>query len=106
VVTSPALLIKGRTRQCQPTPCQRPPGGQPAASGASFLLGSANRESATATLKDTRPLSLSAPARKAPLKVNRRTLVKNLYAQYVSGSPRASSLSLAVACTRRLAPIP
>ena len=62
-------------------------GGAAAASAAPFLLGRANRESATASLTDTRgtPLSLSAPARKAPLKVNRRTLIKNLNAQYVSG---------------------
>jgi hypothetical protein len=62
-------------------------GGAAAANGAPFLLGSANRETATASLTDTKgtPLSLSAPAGKTPLKVNRRTLVKNLNAQYISG---------------------
>lgn len=62
-------------------------GGAAAANGAPFLLGKANRETTTAALSDSggTPLSLSAPAGKAPLKVNRSKLVKNLNAQYLSG---------------------
>jgi hypothetical protein len=62
-------------------------GGAAAADGAPFLLGRANHESAGATLSDSKgtPLSLLAPSGKAPLAVNRRTLIKKLNAQYLSG---------------------
>jgi hypothetical protein len=61
--------------------------GAAAATGASFILGRANHESTTASLKDSKgtPLALSAPARTAPLAVNRTTMVKNLNAQYLNG---------------------
>jgi len=58
-----------------------------AANGGNFLLGKANTETATATLSNTKgiPLSLSAPAHKAPLTVNQQTMVKNLNAQFTGG---------------------
>jgi hypothetical protein len=58
-----------------------------AANGQPFLLGHANSETAQATLSNSNgtPLSLSAPANKAPLTVNRKALVSNLNAQYVGG---------------------
>jgi hypothetical protein len=58
-----------------------------AATGGAFILGRANRETSPATLANTRgtPLSLSAPAGRPPLAVNRRALVKNLNAQFVGG---------------------
>jgi hypothetical protein len=58
-----------------------------AATGGTFILGKANRETSTASLSDSRgtPLALSAPAGKAPLAVNRSVMVKNLNAQYVGG---------------------
>ena len=58
-----------------------------AATGGSLILGKANKESAKASLSDSRgtPLSLSAPKGKAPLAVNRNVMVPNLNAQYVGG---------------------
>jgi hypothetical protein len=58
-----------------------------AATGGNFILGKANKESATASLSDSKgtPLALSAPAGKAPLAVNRNVMVSNLNAQYVGG---------------------
>ena len=58
-----------------------------AATGGTFILGRANHETSTATLADSKgtPLALSAPARKAPLTVNRNVMVKNLNAQYLGG---------------------
>jgi len=58
-----------------------------AATGGNFILGKANKESATASLSDSKgtPLALSAPAGKAPLTVNRTVMVKNLNAQFVGG---------------------
>jgi hypothetical protein len=58
-----------------------------AANGGSFILGQANKESAVASLSSTKgtPLSLVAPAGKAPLAVNRNTMVKNLNAQFTGG---------------------
>jgi hypothetical protein len=58
-----------------------------AANGGSFLLGRANKETATASLSNSRgtPLKLSAPKGRAPLAVNRSGLVKNLNAQYTGG---------------------
>jgi hypothetical protein len=58
-----------------------------AATGGTFILGRANNETSTATLANTRgtPLSLSAPAGRPPLAVNRKALVKNLNAQYTGG---------------------
>lgn len=63
-----------------------------AATGGSFLLGKANTETSTASLADSKgtPLTLSAPARKAPLAVNRTAMVKNLNAQYVGGRTAAA----------------
>jgi hypothetical protein len=60
-----------------------------AANGGNFLLGRANTETATATLTNTKgtPLTLSAPAGKAPLAVNQQTMVKNLNAQFLGGQP-------------------
>jgi hypothetical protein len=58
-----------------------------AATGGAFLLGKSNTENAKATLANTKgtPLALSAPRGKAPLAVNRKTLVQNLNAQYLGG---------------------
>jgi hypothetical protein len=58
-----------------------------AANGGSFLLGRANKETAAASLSNSRgvPLKLSAPSHHAPLAVNRTALVKNLNAQYTGG---------------------
>jgi hypothetical protein len=58
-----------------------------AATGGTFILGKANKETSTASLADTRgtPLALYGPAGKAPLAVNRKVLVKNLNAQYLGG---------------------
>jgi hypothetical protein len=58
-----------------------------AATGGTFILGRANHETSKATLANSRgiPLALSAPARTAPLAVNRTALVKNLNAQFVGG---------------------
>lgn len=58
-----------------------------AATGGSFILGRANHETSTASLADSKgtPLALSAPAHRAPLAVNRNTMVKNLNAQYLGG---------------------
>lgn len=58
-----------------------------AATGGTFILGKSNKETSTASLADSRgtPLSLSAPAGRAPLAVNRATMVKNLNAQYLGG---------------------
>ena len=58
-----------------------------AATGGTFILGKANKETSTASLADSRgtPLALSAPAGKAPLAVNRNVMVKNLNAQYLGG---------------------
>jgi hypothetical protein len=62
-------------------------GGGAAATGGNFVVGEANTETATASLSNTKgtPLSLSAPAGAAPLTVNRKALVTNLNAQYLSG---------------------
>jgi len=62
-----------------------------AANGGSFILGKANKESAIASLSTSKgtPLSLIAPAGKAPLSVNRDTMVKNLNAQYTGGMSSA-----------------
>jgi hypothetical protein len=62
-------------------------GGAAAANGGNFLLGKANTETATASLANSKgtPLSLTAPAGKAPLAVNRNTMVTNLNAQYTGG---------------------
>ena len=59
-----------------------------AATGGTFLLGKANTETSEATLSNTKgvPLSLSAPAGKAPLAVNSGTEVNNLNAQYLDGT--------------------
>lgn len=58
-----------------------------AANGGTFILGRANSETATASLANSRgtPLSLAAPAGRAPLAVNRTGMVKNLNAQYTGG---------------------
>ncbi len=58
-----------------------------AATGGNFILGKANSERSTASLKSSRgtPLSLVAPSGRAPLAVNRNVMVKNLNANYVSG---------------------
>jgi hypothetical protein len=58
-----------------------------AATGGTFILGRANHETSTAALADSKgtPLTLSAPAHKAPLAVNRNTMVKNLNARYLGG---------------------
>jgi len=58
-----------------------------AATGGNFILGKANSESSAASLSNSKgtPLSLSAPSGKAPLAVNRTTMVKNLNANYLSG---------------------
>jgi hypothetical protein len=58
-----------------------------AATGGSFILGKANSESGPASLSSSRgtPLALNAPKNTAPLAVNRRTMVKNLNAQFVGG---------------------
>lgn len=58
-----------------------------AATGGNFILGRANSESSTASLSSSKgtPLSLVAPSRRAPLMVNRKVMVKNLNANYVSG---------------------
>jgi hypothetical protein len=58
-----------------------------AATGGTFILGQANKETSTASLADSKgtPLALSAPAGKAALAVNRVTMIKNLNAQYLGG---------------------
>jgi hypothetical protein len=58
-----------------------------AATGGDFILGRANHETTTAALANSRgtPLSLAAPAGRAPLAVNRTGMVKNLNAQYTGG---------------------
>jgi hypothetical protein len=58
-----------------------------AATGGTFILGRPNSQTSTARLVDSRgtPLSLSAPKSKAPLAVNRSTMVTNLNAQYLGG---------------------
>lgn len=58
-----------------------------AATGGTFILGRSNSENATAVLRDSTgvPLSLSAPAGKAPLSVSSVTQVNRLNAQYVGG---------------------
>jgi hypothetical protein len=58
-----------------------------AATGGTFILGRSNNETSTARLFDSDgiPLSLSAPKDRAPLAVNRSTMVTNLNAQYVGG---------------------
>jgi hypothetical protein len=58
-----------------------------AATGGSFILGKANKETSTASLSDSKgtPLALLARAGKAPFAVNRNVMVKNLNAQYVDG---------------------
>lgn len=58
-----------------------------AATGASFILGKANSETAQASLKNSTgtPLKLTAPANAAPLKVSNSNLVTGLNAQYLSG---------------------
>jgi hypothetical protein len=62
-----------------------------AATGGTFILGKANSENTTATLGDSKgtPLSLQAPAGRAPLAVNRNIQVNNLNAQYVDGMTAA-----------------
>jgi hypothetical protein len=62
-------------------------GAADAANGGSFLLGKANKETAAASLSNSRgtALKLSAPKGRAPLAVNRQALVKNLNAQYTGG---------------------
>jgi hypothetical protein len=62
-----------------------------AATGGSFILGKSNSENAIATLANGKgtPLSLQAPAGKAPLAVNRSIQVHNLNAQYVDGKTAA-----------------
>ena len=58
-----------------------------AATGGTFILGKANKETSTASLADSKgtALALSAPAGRAPLAVNRNVVVKNLNAQYLGG---------------------
>lgn len=58
-----------------------------AATGGTFILGSANKETSTSSVADSKgtPLALAAPAGKAPLAVNRTVMVKNLNAEYLSG---------------------
>jgi hypothetical protein len=58
-----------------------------AATGGTFILGKANKESSTASLASAKrtPLSLVAPSGTAPLAVNRKVMVKNLNANYVTG---------------------
>jgi hypothetical protein len=58
-----------------------------AANGGGFILGSANTETATASLANSKgtPLSLSAPSGKAPFAVNRNVQVSNLNAQFTGG---------------------
>jgi hypothetical protein len=69
-----------------------------AATGRAFILGRSNTETSTAALADSRgtPLSLSAPAYKAPLAVNRNVMVRNLNAQYLDGSSASSLQSSGV----------
>ena len=58
-----------------------------AATGGTFILGQANKETSTASLTSSHraPLSLSAPAGTAPLAVNRAVMVKNLNANFIGG---------------------
>jgi hypothetical protein len=58
-----------------------------AANGGSFILGKSNSETATAKLSNSTgtPLSLSAPLGKAPLAVNRNTMVNHHNAQFTGG---------------------
>lgn len=58
-----------------------------AATGGALILGKSNFENSKASLSSSHgtPLSLSAPENTAPLAVNRRTMVKNLNAQFVGG---------------------
>jgi hypothetical protein len=58
-----------------------------AATGGNFILGKTNKETSTASLSSSRgtPLSLAAPKGRPPLAVNRKVMVKNLNANYVSG---------------------
>jgi hypothetical protein len=58
-----------------------------AATGGTFILGKANKETATASLANSKgtPLVLSAPAGKAPLAVSRNVMVKNLNAEFLGG---------------------
>jgi hypothetical protein len=68
-----------------------------AATGGTLILGKANKESSTAPLSRSKeaPLSLVAGSDTAPLAVNRlvvnrKVMVKNLNASYVTGSaPRS-----------------
>jgi len=62
-----------------------------AATGGSFILGKSNSETSTATLANGKgtPLSLRAPAGRAPFAVNRSVEVGNLNAQYVDGKTAA-----------------
>jgi hypothetical protein len=58
-----------------------------AATGGTFILGNANTETSVASLSNSKgiPLSLSAPPNMAPLKVNGKTLVPKLNANYLGG---------------------
>lgn len=58
-----------------------------AATGGTFILGRANHETSMASMANSKgtPLALMAPARKAPLAVNRNVMIKNLNAQYLGG---------------------
>ncbi len=58
-----------------------------AATGGTFILGKANKETSTASLSSSKrtPLSLAAPPGSAPLAVNRTVMVKNLNADYLGG---------------------
>ncbi|HEY7430124.1 MAG TPA: hypothetical protein VH641_05250 [Streptosporangiaceae bacterium] len=62
-------------------------GGASAATGASFILGKSNTETATASLSNSKgtPLKLSAPAGAAPLAVNRNVMVQHLNSEYTGG---------------------
>lgn len=58
-----------------------------AATGGTFILGTSNRETSTASLSDSAgtPLELFAPSGTAPLAVDRTAMVKNLNAEYLGG---------------------
>src|SRR5438067_12095386 len=55
-----------------------------AATGGTFILGTPNGETSTASLSNSKgtPLSLSAHSGKAPLAVNRNTMVKHLHPRH------------------------
>jgi hypothetical protein len=65
-----------------------------AATGGTFILGKANKETSTASLSNSKgtPLALSAPAGKAPLTVSNSVLVPKLNATELDGDTAAAFL--------------